>query len=156
MRKTGQYITVNVRGFYLPEATWDSTKEEGDLGYTLVGGQAKCRWGSVQGVVLQGIQVIGQHPLSVGEIGLEYDLIIEPRRVSASDDLIQSDCIGRQRVTPVEAIQRHSAVVPDILEGVTDLLARHDLRVTTLADRNIGVNTFVQELNLDNLPSCSR
>lgn len=57
MRKPGQYITVNVRCFYLPEATRDSTEEEGDLGYILVGGQAKRRRGSVQGVVLQGIQV---------------------------------------------------------------------------------------------------
>lgn len=137
MRQVGQDITVDIRCFHLSEASRHSTKEEGDLGYIFVGGQAKRRRGSVQGVVLQGVEVIGQHALSVGKVGLEYDLIVEPRRVGASDDLIQSDCVGRQRVTPVEAIQRHSAVVPDILEGVTDLLARHDLRVTTLADKTL-------------------
>ena len=151
MGQVGQDITINIRSLHLPEAAGDTAEQEGDLGHILVGGQPKRRRGGVQGIVLQGVQIVGQHPLGVGEVGLEHDFVVQPGRIGAGDDLIQPHGIGRQRVAPVEAVQRHGGVVGDVLEGVADLLAGHDFCVAALADGHIGVDALVEELNLNDL-----
>ena len=97
------------------------------------------------------VQVVGQYALRIVQIGLEHDFVVQPGRVCASDDLIQPDGVCGQRITPIKAVQRDCGVVPDILEGIADLLARYDLCVAALADRHIGINALIQVLNLHDL-----